>query len=65
MPFALPYEGRKDVVLLRGGETVEIYFHFRDWLGKYPMHCHNVVHEDHAMMVRWDMTDPNAWPSLP
>jgi len=20
------------------------------------MHCHNVVHEDHAMMVRWDIT---------
>jgi FtsP/CotA-like multicopper oxidase with cupredoxin domain len=23
--------------------------------GRYPMHCHNVVHEDHAMMVRWDI----------
>jgi FtsP/CotA-like multicopper oxidase with cupredoxin domain len=19
------------------------------------MHCHNVVHEDHAMMLRWDL----------
>jgi hypothetical protein len=19
------------------------------------MHCHNVVHEDHAMMIRWDI----------
>ena len=64
VPFALPYEGRKDVVLLRGGETAVIYFHFRDWLGKYPMHCHNVVHEDHAMMIRWDMVDPNAWPTV-
>jgi FtsP/CotA-like multicopper oxidase with cupredoxin domain len=64
VPFALPYEGRKDVVLLRGGETVEIYFHFRDWLGKYPMHCHNVVHEDHAMMIRWDMVDPGAAPTV-
>jgi FtsP/CotA-like multicopper oxidase with cupredoxin domain len=64
VPFALPYEGRKDVVLLRGGETVEVYFHFRDWLGKYPMHCHNVVHEDHAMMVRWDMVDPTAAPTV-
>jgi FtsP/CotA-like multicopper oxidase with cupredoxin domain len=58
-----PYEGRKDVALLHGGETVVCYFHFRDWLGKYPMHCHNVVHEDHAMMVRWDMVDPNAVPT--
>jgi FtsP/CotA-like multicopper oxidase with cupredoxin domain len=62
--FALPYEGRKDVALLRGGETAVLYFRFRDWLGKYPMHCHNVVHEDHAMMIRWDMVDPNAWPSV-
>ena len=60
----LQYEGRKDVVLLRGGETAKIYFNFRDWVGKYPMHCHNVVHEDHAMMVRWDMVDPAAWPSV-
>jgi hypothetical protein len=26
-----------------------------DFLGKYIMHCHNVVHEDHAMMIRWDI----------
>jgi hypothetical protein len=26
-----------------------------DFLGKYVMHCHNVVHEDHAMMIRWDI----------
>jgi FtsP/CotA-like multicopper oxidase with cupredoxin domain len=19
------------------------------------MHCHNVLHEDHAMMLRWDI----------
>jgi len=25
------------------------------------MHCHNVVHEDHAMMATWNiMPDPNA-----
>jgi FtsP/CotA-like multicopper oxidase with cupredoxin domain len=23
--------------------------------GRYVMHCHNVVHEDHAMMIRWDI----------
>jgi FtsP/CotA-like multicopper oxidase with cupredoxin domain len=36
---------------------------FRDWYGDYPMHCHNVVHEDHAMMIRFKIvppTDPNA-----
>jgi hypothetical protein len=29
-----------------------------DFLGKYVMHCHNVVHEDHAMMIRWDIVEP-------
>jgi hypothetical protein len=26
---------------------------FRDFQGRYVMHCHNVVHEDHAMMVNF------------
>jgi len=30
-----------------------LFFRFRDWLGKYPIHCHNVVHEDHGMMAIW------------
>lgn len=47
--------GRKDVFTLYPGDEMRIYMKFRDWLGKYVMHCHNVVHEDHAMMVRWDI----------
>ena len=35
--------------------NVNLFFRFRDWLGRYPMHCHNVIHEDHAMMLRWDI----------
>jgi FtsP/CotA-like multicopper oxidase with cupredoxin domain len=35
--------------------TIEVFLRFRDFTGKYPMHCHNLVHEDHAMMVRWDI----------
>jgi multicopper oxidase len=30
----------------------KVFLRFRDFLGKYPMHCHNLVHEDHAMMIR-------------
>jgi len=48
---------RKDVVGLQHNETVKVFFRFRDWLGRYPMHCHNVVHEDHAMMLRWDLAE--------
>lgn len=45
--------GRKDVIRLDPNAQVEIYMRFRDYKGLYPMHCHNVVHEDHAMMVMW------------
>ena len=45
--------GRKDVIRLDPNMQTEIYMRFRDYKGIYPMHCHNVVHEDHAMMVMW------------
>lgn len=45
--------GRKDVIRLDPNALVSIYMRFRDYKGLYPMHCHNVVHEDHAMMVMW------------
>jgi FtsP/CotA-like multicopper oxidase with cupredoxin domain len=46
---------RKDVIELNTSEEVRIFMRFRDMKGRYVMHCHNVVHEDHAMMVRWDI----------
>lgn len=49
--------GRKDVLRLEFNQTAELLFRFRDFVGKYPMHCHNVVHEDHAMMLRFDIDD--------
>jgi FtsP/CotA-like multicopper oxidase with cupredoxin domain len=45
--------GRKDVTQLHPNERAMLFFKFRDWMGKYPIHCHNVVHEDHAMMALW------------
>lgn len=51
-----PHErGRKDVYVLGRGEEVKIFMRFRDFEGKYMMHCHNLTHEDHAMMIRWDI----------
>ena len=56
VPNVEPHElCRKDVLLLRPNESVKVFFRFRDFLGKYVMHCHNVVHEDDAMMLRWDI----------
>ena len=54
-----PWErGRKDIFnLLPGDDTVtRVFMRFRDFHGKYVMHCHNIVHEDHAMMLRFDIT---------
>jgi FtsP/CotA-like multicopper oxidase with cupredoxin domain len=56
---------RKDVSRLLPGQNVTLFFRFRDFLGRYPMHCHNVIHEDHAMMLRWDIAvtgDTNSRP---
>jgi FtsP/CotA-like multicopper oxidase with cupredoxin domain len=54
-PTTVAYEvgARKDVTELHPNERVKLFFRFRDWVGKYPIHCHNVVHEDHAMMALW------------
>ena len=46
---------RKDTVLLAPNAEIKVYMRFRDFMGKYVMHCHNVVHEDHAMMIRFDV----------
>jgi hypothetical protein len=36
-------------------DEIEIFMRWKDFHGRYVMHCHNVVHEDHAMMIRWDI----------
>jgi FtsP/CotA-like multicopper oxidase with cupredoxin domain len=46
---------RKDTVRLVPRSNASIKMRFRDWQGRYVMHCHNVIHEDHSMMVRFDV----------
>jgi len=41
--------------VLNPGEEVRIFIRFRDFEGRYVMHCHNLIHEDHDMMVRFDV----------
>ena len=47
--------GRKDVFALFGGDEMDVAVRFRDWVGRYVMHCHNGIHEDHAMMVNFEI----------
>lgn len=47
---------KEDLVALDPGESVLIYRGFRDFVGQYVAHCHNLAHEDHAMMFGWEIT---------
>jgi FtsP/CotA-like multicopper oxidase with cupredoxin domain len=46
-------KSREDLVALDPSESVIIYRGFRDFVGPYVAHCHNLAHEDHAMMFGW------------
>src|SRR3954447_8800590 len=59
---------RRDIHRLgREADRVEVFMNFRDFpdpdfaapseaeAGRYVMHCHNTVHEDHAMMVSFTL----------
>ncbi len=46
---------RKDTVRIGEGGDVTVRMRFRDFTGRYVMHCHNTLHEDHAMMLRFDI----------
>ena len=51
-----PWElGRKDVYRLRPGGSITLTMQFRDWGGMFMEHCHNTMHEDNAMLLRWEL----------
>ena len=52
----LPHErGWKDTAALDGGDEVLLLLRFEQFHGRYMLHCHNLEHEDHAMMARIDV----------
>jgi FtsP/CotA-like multicopper oxidase with cupredoxin domain len=54
----MPHElGPKDVVYVGENETVRVLAKF-DGCGKYMIHCHNLIHEDHDMMGQFEVVDP-------
>jgi len=51
-----PHEaGWKDTVSVPPGEDVTIIARFDGYRGRYLIHCHNLEHEDHDMMARYDV----------
>ncbi|WP_246533159.1 multicopper oxidase family protein [Pseudomonas lalucatii] len=57
VPVPPHMQGRKDVFVLERNSSFRVLMRFRDFVGKYVMHCHNLIHEDHAMMLRWDIKE--------
>ncbi len=54
---------REDLINLDPSESVFIWRQFRDFVGPYVAHCHNLAHEDHAMMFGWEIVaSPNVAP---
>jgi FtsP/CotA-like multicopper oxidase with cupredoxin domain len=60
---------RKDVYRLGpqpdSGDLVEIALRFREFAGTFMEHCHNTQHEDHAMLLRWDIEHPGQVKLMP
>ena len=60
---------RKDVYRLGPEEDaareIEVYYQFREFAGSYVEHCHNTQHEDHAMLLRWDLEQPGQVQIMP
>ena len=48
-------KGPKDVVYVGESEKVRVIMRFENQVGRYMMHCHNLVHEDHDMMVQFQV----------
>jgi FtsP/CotA-like multicopper oxidase with cupredoxin domain len=66
-----PWEtwARKDVYRV-GAEadstdSIEMAIRFREFAGTYMEHCHNTQHEDHSMLLRWDIEHPGQLQLMP
>ncbi len=60
---------RKDVYRVGPEEdstdSVEMAIRFREFAGTYMEHCHNTQHEDHSMLLRWDIEHPGQVQLMP
>ncbi len=45
--------------------SVDVAIRFREFVGSFMEHCHNTQHEDHAMLLRWDIENPGETLIMP
>lgn len=48
---------RKDVLALYPGDEIEFWVQPTDYVGVFPLHCHNTLHEDYGMMMLFRVDD--------
>jgi FtsP/CotA-like multicopper oxidase with cupredoxin domain len=46
---------KKDTIVLGPNSEVEVFVKFDNYKGPFAFHCHNIEHEDHQMMARFDV----------
>jgi len=46
-------------------DDVEVALQFREFAGTFMEHCHNTQHEDHSMLLRWDIEHPGQVTTMP
>ncbi|MFT3727206.1 MAG: multicopper oxidase domain-containing protein [Terricaulis sp.] len=60
---------RKDVYRIGEGpnssQELDLLIRFREFVGTYMEHCHNTQHEDHSMLLRWDLRRPGDTIAIP
>jgi len=44
---------------------ITVAIRFREFMGTFVEHCHNTTHEDHAMLLRWDIRNPGQTVAIP
>lgn len=63
------YWARKDVYRIGpaddSSKSIQIALRFREFAGTFMEHCHNTQHEDHAMLMRWDVENPGQVKMMP
>jgi spore coat protein A, manganese oxidase len=47
----------KETFLLEPNERLRVAGHFSDFTGKYAIHCHMLDHEDHGLMLQFEVVD--------
>lgn len=62
--------GWKDVFTMAPKEVVRVLIKFEEYTGMYLVHCHNLAHEDHGMMINFmvmgemDVQDGSNQPTM-